>query len=339
MSSVVIAGNTSGSVTLSAPDVAGTTTITLPSTSGTMATTSSLGGGATTTTGSSNITLTASSNRVQSVTMTAADKSVTLPDATTISSLGGPLFIIGNYGIFPFSIKNASGYSIAQVTSGQTVMLSLADNSTSAGVWFSEDATYDLSFSDWATVTSSNVPTNSWSWSDGNWGITSSKISSTSAIVSWQQGTSGRDIYAAVVSYSGSTITVGTPTLIYSGSSTASFGNKVLMLDSTNGFMFVSRNANNVVVPFTLSGTTITVGTTSSTYGTSASGTNLDFGQAISMSSTVAVHAYRTNTTAPFTWVINTFTHNGSSAPTIGTAYSTVSVYDVYSGPSLYKIE
>jgi hypothetical protein len=36
MSSVVIAGNTSGSVTLSAPDVAGTTTLTLPATSGTV---------------------------------------------------------------------------------------------------------------------------------------------------------------------------------------------------------------------------------------------------------------------------------------------------------------
>ena len=38
MSSVIIAGNTSGSVTLSAPDVAGTTTLTLPSTSGTVLT-------------------------------------------------------------------------------------------------------------------------------------------------------------------------------------------------------------------------------------------------------------------------------------------------------------
>lgn len=37
MSSVVIAGNTSGSVTLAAPDVAGTTTLTLPATSGTVA--------------------------------------------------------------------------------------------------------------------------------------------------------------------------------------------------------------------------------------------------------------------------------------------------------------
>jgi hypothetical protein len=38
MSSVVIAGNTSGTVTLSAPDVAGTTTLTLPATTGTVLT-------------------------------------------------------------------------------------------------------------------------------------------------------------------------------------------------------------------------------------------------------------------------------------------------------------
>jgi uncharacterized protein YaaQ len=43
MSSVVISGNTSGTITLSAPDVAGTTTLTLPTTSGTLITT---GGGA-----------------------------------------------------------------------------------------------------------------------------------------------------------------------------------------------------------------------------------------------------------------------------------------------------
>jgi hypothetical protein len=41
MSSVVIAGNTSGTVTLDAPAVAGTTTLTLPATSGTVALTAS----------------------------------------------------------------------------------------------------------------------------------------------------------------------------------------------------------------------------------------------------------------------------------------------------------
>jgi len=41
MSSVIIAGDTSGSVTLSAPAVSGTTTLTLPTTSGTVITTAS----------------------------------------------------------------------------------------------------------------------------------------------------------------------------------------------------------------------------------------------------------------------------------------------------------
>jgi hypothetical protein len=41
MSSVIIAGDTSGTVTLAAPAVAGTTTLTLPSTSGTVVTTTS----------------------------------------------------------------------------------------------------------------------------------------------------------------------------------------------------------------------------------------------------------------------------------------------------------
>jgi hypothetical protein len=41
MSAVVIAGNTSGTITLDAPNVAGTTTLTLPTTSGTVITTGS----------------------------------------------------------------------------------------------------------------------------------------------------------------------------------------------------------------------------------------------------------------------------------------------------------
>ena len=43
MSSVIIAGNTSGTITLDAPNVAGTTTLTLPTTSGTVLTSANLG--------------------------------------------------------------------------------------------------------------------------------------------------------------------------------------------------------------------------------------------------------------------------------------------------------
>ena len=44
MSSVIIAGDTSGSVTMAAPAVSGTTVITLPATTGTMLTTTSATG-------------------------------------------------------------------------------------------------------------------------------------------------------------------------------------------------------------------------------------------------------------------------------------------------------
>jgi hypothetical protein len=52
MSSVIVAGNTSGSVSLTAPDVAGSTVITLPSTSGTMAKLTDIPAAQWTTTGS-----------------------------------------------------------------------------------------------------------------------------------------------------------------------------------------------------------------------------------------------------------------------------------------------
>ena len=42
MSSVIIAGNTSGTITLDAPNVAGTTTLTLPTTSGTLVTSNAM---------------------------------------------------------------------------------------------------------------------------------------------------------------------------------------------------------------------------------------------------------------------------------------------------------
>ena len=45
MSSLIIAGNTSGTITLDAPNVAGTTTLTLPTTSGTIVTTNTMPAG------------------------------------------------------------------------------------------------------------------------------------------------------------------------------------------------------------------------------------------------------------------------------------------------------
>lgn len=72
MSSVVIAGDTSGSVTLSAPSVAGTTTLTLPSTSGTVVTTNTMPTGSVL-----QVVNTAYSTGVSSATSTYVDTGVT----------------------------------------------------------------------------------------------------------------------------------------------------------------------------------------------------------------------------------------------------------------------
>jgi hypothetical protein len=60
--------------------------------------------GSTTTSSAVDITLTSASTQVQNIAMTVADKSVILPDATTLTTKGSPIYVINNQGLFPFFI-------------------------------------------------------------------------------------------------------------------------------------------------------------------------------------------------------------------------------------------
>ena len=97
-----------------------------------------VGGGGTITTGSSSITLTTSSGLVHQIAMTAADKSVTLPDATTLKE--GVAFVFTNNGDYDFAVRNDSGAllgnCVAPKDKSSTVVAYLVDNSTSDGTWF-----------------------------------------------------------------------------------------------------------------------------------------------------------------------------------------------------------
>lgn len=321
-------GSTWSTSDLPAPSTAGNV-LTSNGTSWTSQTpaTPNVSGGATSTTGSSNITLTASSNRVQYIAMTAANLSVTLPDATTLSQ-GGPTFVITNTGAYSFSIKVNSGAvvkTISAADTSNTLIFFLVSNSTSDGVWTTEDSSIPYTYGTAVTVTSNLLTFNAAGIRYGA-GTSAQPLTSTTALVTWCQGTSGRDVYGAVLSTSGTTITVGTATLIYSGSSTARTQHEAHMLSSTAGFVYVQRASNIVAVPITISGTTITVGTASSTYGAAMYNTT-DFALAgyETIDSTTALVSYRTNATPNFTYVLNTITHNGASAPTLGTASASMS--------------
>jgi hypothetical protein len=340
MSSVVIAGDTSGTVTLQAPSVAGTTTLTLPSTSGTMATTTTLGGGATTTSSAVDITLTSSSNRVQDVTMTAADKSVILPSATTLS-LGGPIFVINNRGGIAFYIKNNGGVIIAVVQPFASIQLSLTSNATTNGTWAKQEG--DIFFGQYvpSQVTSDKIlsagqysytpqynPSAPWS-ADSNSNIVVKKISSTTALILWSPvaGSGAADpslqnLKAVVATVSSGSITYGTPVTVYTGTTTGLANFSAVVLSSTAALILVEKGTAtaSVVYPLVLSGSTITVGTASATFGLTT-GNYLRNGSMVYLSSTTAMLSY-VSTAGDATGVLSArvVTHTGSTAPTLSTA-------------------
>lgn len=91
-------------------------------------------GGADTTSSATDITLTASSGRLQIITMTAASKKVTLPAASTLTK-GAPVFVIKNAGTYRFSLHKNGGGFLGYVLPGQVIALHCSDVGSSAGVW------------------------------------------------------------------------------------------------------------------------------------------------------------------------------------------------------------
>jgi hypothetical protein len=282
---------------------------------------------------------------------------VGIPNATTLTTKGTPIFYITNNGIKAFDIKLNSGFILATLAVSQSIQLILIDNATTDGSWKNDfkgitgygaiTSTHSVGnylYSPFTLIKSGTtgataITTVGSHNCSGNNGISASKISTSSAIICYHNGTSNRDIYGVVVSYSGTTITVNSEVLLYNGSSTASTGSQILMLTATEGLLFVTRASNNVVVPFTISGTTITAGTASSTFGTATSGnSDKQLGNAIAMDSTIALIPDRNSTTLA-TWTLRTITHNGASAPTIGTASSAITTSAVGNPPSLAKID
>ena len=90
--------------------------------------------GTTDVTSASNITLSSDSDQIQRVTMTAADKTVKLPNATTATE-GQTIFRIMNLGIYSLTIIDYAGNVLQTLQSGQSQELALLNNSTTAGQW------------------------------------------------------------------------------------------------------------------------------------------------------------------------------------------------------------
>jgi hypothetical protein len=331
-------GSTWSTSDLPAPSTAGNV-LTSTGSAWTSSTPASPAGGSTTTSSAVDITLTSSSNKVQNISMTAADKSVILPAATTITTLGANIFILVNNGSFPYAVKVSGGNAIAVVPVAGTVTLSLTDNSTAAGKWSgtvnsfvpgfgSTGATAGSSYGmggNFAvtqsyppvTVTSSTlnsavpIDNNASTYpSQGyNYGM-ACNISATTALVVYQVSTT---TYAVVITLSGGTLTVGTPVAVLTATTPSQVS--AVVLSSTAAFVFADRSSSPsgpLCIPLVMSGATITVGTSISALG----GSTVTTISTCAMSSTIALYYVIDGTTTAY---LKTLTHNGASAPTVGT--------------------
>lgn len=90
-------------------------------------------GGATETTSAVDIALTAASERVQVINMTAAGKLVTLPDATTMSE--GDISYIFRATGYNYLVLSNTGKFVGTAELGKVLHVYLVDNSTAGGTW------------------------------------------------------------------------------------------------------------------------------------------------------------------------------------------------------------
>ena len=143
MSSIVVAGDTSGSVTLQAPAVAGSTILTLPAVSGTMVLQTSLGNFQNYTQTSGATTLT-SANVGQLIVIGGGTSGITLPLLSAVAD-GSTLTFISQIGV---TISRQGSDTLYTSTGGTVTSVTLAGLDTTlqltkaSGVWYITGGTY-----------------------------------------------------------------------------------------------------------------------------------------------------------------------------------------------------
>lgn len=226
------------------------------STNGTTASWVSLAtnGGATTTNPlSSDLTLTASSNRLQTVYPSASTFKAILPDATTMSAnTGSPAFVINNEGNFSIRISSSDGFTQGFVGAGQIVAVHLKDASTAGGLWKASNWSYDISMltSLWSGTASSYTASALTQFG----GI--SPISATKFLVMASLN-SVPELNVRIVDTIGTVPTANTSTQIFNSANIGS----VAALSSTLGIAtYVGTGGDGTAKALTLTSTTVTPG-------------------------------------------------------------------------------
>ena len=250
-------------------------------------------------------TLTSASEGYQFVQMATMGKSLTLPDATTMT-VGGPKFIVDNtQGSYPCGIRNSAGTLLMAVAAGGEAYVSIKSVATAAGAWSITGTnlepgliTIDNTFS---STYSANVYAPFVALDDNK-------------SIHFLKNTSN-DLYAVAVDKT--TGAVGTPVLVKVATTNIRSAFKV---STTTAIAFYDDgSANSRAVIISLSGaTTLAVGTEASvaTYGYWSAENFLGAPKIVQLTSTLYLASYTsgTNTTVVAVSVSGTTVTIGSPA-------------------------
>lgn len=304
-----VAPGTSGNVLTSN----GTTWTSAPATSGYS--------GSTYTQTATNITLTNTSTQYQTTSFTAADVGLILPNPANMPAEGLNVFGMYNAGPYPAYTFSHDGYKLVSMSAGSGPNFwDLADDYAGQRRW----SYYGLPF---GVVEASSPVVASGSTTDGGYSayFHMQKLTATSfiAVYTCTSGTTGT-AYAVAGSISGTTLTLGTPVTIVSGTSVRYVA--VCALSSTLAGVAVRNGSSSRVYPISISGTTLTLGTSSAAFTASSVANGVDI---VALDSTRALLLYNE--------AVRVVTFSGTSAPTLGTAFTTnlASTYANFAGCSV----
>lgn len=296
--------------------------------------------------GSSSITLVYNSNQYQVAQINSyANSYVTLPDATTMLSIGSNPFVIENRSPIGanLELRNSAGTTVGYIPIGQIGLVQLKDKSTSAGQWVMQTTNPQVQFKyDANSITSATNSPVATTNSVYYFGIVG--LSSTTFVRWWTTWTNNgtttvtHTLYTQVGTISGSTITFGstqstTALSIVAASASGVFQNpysqtKVMRLSNTAFVVMLGGNFMN------WDGTTIYMRASTNVFVNTVSGNTVTFGTPNALS----MPAYSLNTTTQFAGVnaVAATTYQGVMCRISDTAFSVFyndAVIDTYANP------
>ena len=209
--------------------------------------------------GGSNLILTNTSPRYNVWAASTYGLSVQLPAANTLTSIGGPIFVIKNDGVYSFTVIDDAGNIRWILDAGESVEMFCSNNSSVPGVWSAGNILGTAN--DLFNINNQTTTVHTVAGATGSKTMAFCPLTSTTGFMIYYDATATAGWWGVVVTVSGESISFGTRTSLQAQSDTLAFCSCVA-LTSTQVLVSMCSNASDTYVQaVSISGTTVTANT------------------------------------------------------------------------------